>query len=238
MNPKKLLVYTASLIASAGIPLTASAADEASSADSSSNPFYQPLTLGLEAGTTGAGGFVAWHFANHWGVRTGFDYLQYSQDHQSIGDLNYNTKLQLMSEPLTLDFYPWKKNSFHVSVGVLFNQNKLTGSASGDQTINLDGETFTIDRVGSLNLKIEQQAVNPYLGIGGTLFHFDHAHRWALGGELGVAYTGDPKVSLTRSGTYNPAIDAAVRREQNKAQDYANQYKWYPVIKLNVSYSF
>jgi len=143
-----------------------------------------------------------------------------------------------MSEPLTLDIYPWKKHSFHVSVGVLFNQNKLTGTGQAERMFTLGGESFTIDRVGSLNLKIEQQPVNPYLGIGGTFFHFDRAHHWAMGGELGVAYTGDSKVSLTRSGTSAPVIDAALRREQTKAQDYANQYKWYPVLKLNVSYSF
>ena len=62
--------------------------------------------------------------------------------------------------------------------------------------------------------------------------------RWAMGGELGVAYTGDQKVSLTRSGPSAPLIDAAVRSEQSRVQDYANQhYKWLPVVKLTVSYS-
>ena len=137
-----------------------------------------------------------------------------------------------MSEPLTLDIYPWKEHSFHVSLGVLFNQNRLTGTADDTGTI------IPPARLGKLDLVIEQQLVNPYLGIGGNFCYFDHAHHWALGGELGVAYTGDPKVSLTRSGTPNGIIDAAVHREEKRVEDYADQFKWWPVAKLMVNFSF
>jgi hypothetical protein len=80
-------------------------------------------------------------------------------------------------------------------------------------------------------------------GLGGfgswRFFYFDHAHHWALAGELGVAYTGDSRVSLTRSGGINSAIiDAAMHYEQQKAQDWANQFRWLPVVKLMVTYSF
>jgi hypothetical protein len=91
--------------------------------------------------------------------------------------------------------------------------------------------------VGTLSLRVEQQPVAPYLSIGGPFFYFDHAHHWAMGGELGVAYTGEPKVSLTSSAS-GPLIDAALRREQSKAQNWANQFKWFPVVKLQVSYTF
>ena len=78
---------------------------------------------------------------------------------------------------------------------------------------------------------------SPYLSIAGNFFYFDHAHHWALGGELGVAYTGDTTVSLTSS-RHTAAIDAAVNYEQQKAQDWVNQFKWFPVLKLMVTYSF
>ena len=83
--------------------------------------------------------------------------------------------------------------------------------------------------------------MNPYLSIGGNFLYFDHAHHWALGGELGVAYTGDTSVILIRSGPSGPlssAIDGAAGREQQKAQAWANQLKWMPVVKLMVTYSF
>ncbi len=94
-----------------------------------------------------------------------------------------------------------------------------------------------------LNLKVQQQVVDPYLSIGGNFLYFDHAHHWALGGELGVAYTGTPIISLTREGRFCPggghnAIDAALGRRKQKAQDWADQFAWLPIIKLMVTYSF
>ena len=219
-------------MACGSIPFTASAAEATTSEESFAPPAYRPLTLGIEAGTTGAGGSLSWRFADHWGARAGFDYFEYSDSGFPIKALKYDAKIRLMSEPLTLDLYPWKGHSFHISAGVQFNQNRLTGTADATGTI------LPPARVGTLNLNIEQQLVNPYLSIGGNFFYFDHAHHWAMGGELGVAYTGDPKVSLTRTGPPAALLDAAVRAAQGGVQDYANQFKWWPVVKLTVSYSF
>ena len=243
MANTKLYLYAASLIVCAGATLNASAAEAAdNSADSSSRPPYQPWTVGAEVGTPGIGGFGSWRFSDHLGVRTGFDYFQWTEKNLSIGDFRYSAKLRLMSEPLTLDIYPWQKHSFHVSVGVMFNQNQLTGTSSGFGPVTIGGQTFEFSDIGVLNLKVQQQVVDPYLSIGGNFFYFDHAHHWALGGELGVAYTGDSNVSLTSSGRFSggshDAINSALSQEKQKAQDWADQFKWFPVVKLMVTYSF
>jgi hypothetical protein len=220
------------LVALGSIPFTVTAAEAVSIEQSSALPQDRPLTLGIEAGTTGAGASLSWRFADHWGVRSGFDYFEYSDSGLAIKDLSYNAKLRLMSEPLTLDIYPWKEHSFHISVGLQFNQNRLTGTAEDTGTI-IPPETL-----GTLSLEIKQQLVNPYVSIGGNFFYFDHAHHWAMGGELGVTFTGDPEVSLTRSGSPSAGADAALLVEKNRIEDYANQFKWWPVVKLMVTYSF
>jgi hypothetical protein len=242
MQNTKLYLCAASLIVCAGAAFTATAADTTDNlAELPSRPDYHEWTVGADAGSAGLGGFGSWRFYDYLGVRAGFDYFQWTENNLSVGDLNYNAKVRLMSEPLTLDIYPWKKHSFHISAGMLFNQNQITGDTTGLGPITIGGQTFHFPDVGSLNLKVEQQVVDPYLSIGGNFLYFDHAHHWALGGELGVAYTGDAKVSLTRSGPPGPlsgAIDAAVSREQQKAQNWADQFKWMPVVKLMVTYSF
>ena len=243
MTNTKLYLYAASLIICAGTTLNASAAEAAdNSADSSSRPPYQPWTVGAEVGTPGIGGFGSWRFSDHLGVRTGFDYFQWTEKNLSIGDFRYSAKARLMSEPLTLDIYPWQKHSFHVSVGVMFNQNQLTGTSSGFGPVTIGGQTFDFSDIGLLNLKIQQQVVNPYLSIGGNFFYFDHAHHWGLGGELGVAYSGDPRISLTSSGRFSggghDVLGGALGQEKQKAQDWANQFTWFPVVKLMVTYSF
>jgi len=209
------------------------------SAESPEPPPYRPWTVGLGIGTDGIfGGGVSWRFSDHLGARAGIGYGEASRNGVGIAGTKYDARLKMMMEPLTLDIYPWQKHSFRISVGVLFNQNELTGSATGDGTITINDQTFTRSEVGSLKMKVEQELVNPYLGIGGNLFYFDHAHHWAMAGELGVAYTGDPSVSLTRSGPAGPLVDAAVRGAQTRLQRYADDYKFWPVVKLAVTYSF
>lgn len=229
----------ARLMVCAGLTLTARAADESESAELPARPDYRPWTVGIEGGTEAiAGVFGKWRFSDHVGARVGVDVTQWSDGYLGIHNIHYDATIRLLSEPLTLDIYPWKRHSWYVSFGWMFNQNQLSGSASDQGTIIIDDHPFPTPNVGSLNLKITQQPVNPYLSIGGNFFYFDHAHHWALGGELGVAYTGDAQVSLTRTGPPSSVIDAALRAEQNHVQHYADQFKWYPLAKISLSFSF
>ena len=52
-----------------------------------------------------------------------------------------------------------------------------------------------------------------------------------------MAYTGVPNVSLSRANG-SGLSDDAVNNAKQKLQDYVNQYKWWPVVKLKVTYSF
>jgi hypothetical protein len=188
-------------------------------------PLFQPFTIGGEIGTTGYGGAVDWRFLNHFGVGTAFDYLTYNY-HGTIEDADYNVHLHLQSEPLTLNLYPWKRSSFHISVGALLNQNRLSGSSS--DTITINGNTY-----GNPVVSIKQEAENPYLTVGGNLY-FDHGHHVSLGGQLGFIYTGQPKVSFTASGI----TPTDQQTEQAKLQHYANDFKFLPVAKISLNYSF
>jgi hypothetical protein len=236
---KKFLLLTLNILAGAFITTITSAADETPLSEQPERPFYRPFTLGLEAGSTGFGGSGSWRFADHWGVRAGGDYFSYTDDELNIQHIDYNARLKLISQPLTLDVYPWRNNSFHISLGIMFNENELTGSATGAGDLNIGGNVFPGGSVGTLHMRIEQQLVNPYLSIGGNFFYFDRGHHWAMAGELGVAYTGNPDVSLTRSGGLpSSAIDEAVKVQEEKLKDYADQFRWWPVVKLMVTYSF
>jgi hypothetical protein len=204
------------------------------------NSHYRPLTLSAEAGTTGIGGAAQWRFADHLGLRAGADYFEY-KDTRTIKDVDYSAKLRLLSEPVTLDVYPWSSSSFHISLGALFNQNRVTGTGTAvdGQLVTLDGQQFLASDVGTLNLRVKQEEVNPYLSIGGNFFYFDPAHHWSMGGELGVAYTGKPKVTLTRSGgVAGSNIDAAVSEEEEKIRHASRDAQFWPVLKLAINYSF
>ena len=55
---------------------------------------------------------------------------------------------------------------------------------------------------------------------------------------MGIAYTGDPDVSLTRSGVPSEALDAVLQYEKEQIEDYADKFRWWPVVKIYVGYSF
>ena len=50
---------------------------------------------------------------------------------KSKGSTYNNTDLRLMSEPIGVDIYPWKKSSFRITVGIMLNQNELYRSCLG-----------------------------------------------------------------------------------------------------------
>ncbi len=147
MNNAKPYLYAASSIACSSTAFTAGAAKTTNNlAELSSRPDYREWTVGADAGSTGLGGFGSWRFYEHLGVRAGFDYFQWTESNLNVANLNYNAKARLMSEPLTLDIYLWKKHSFHISVGMLFNQNELTGTSTGLGPITIGSQSFSLGR--------------------------------------------------------------------------------------------
>lgn len=193
---------------------------------------FQPFTVGAQVGTLGYGGGADWRFLNHLGIGAAFNTFSYDY-HGTIESASYDIHLHLQSEPLTLNVYPWTHSSFHISVGALLNQNRLSGSS--DETITINNNTYS-----SPVLHIKQGAENPYLTVGGNLY-FDHAHRFSLGGELGFVYTGKPTVSFTaqNTGGVPPAqYQQDVQSELSKIQHYANDFKFWPVAKVSLNVSF
>jgi len=200
------------------------------------------VSIGAEAGTTGLGGSVSWKFSDHFGIRAGADGFDYTRN-QTIKGTDYDGKMRLLSENIGVDIYPWQDRSFRITVGALFNQNKLTATASRHSgSIKIDGANYSSAEVGTLNLQVKQQPVDPFLSIGGNLFYFDTAHQWAFTGEIGVVYTGNPKVDLNRSGGISTPLDAqineSIKKERAKVKSYAADGKFWPIAKLGVSFSF
>jgi hypothetical protein len=194
-----------------------------------SAPPYRPLTLGAEIGTTGYGGTGTFRFMDHFGVTGGFDYFDYTRN-GNIKNVDYAANIRLKGEPLALCLYPSADSSFRLNLGVELNQNRILGTSTGG-TFTLNGNTYP----GTLNLNIQQQPISPYITIAGNFFYFDHAHHVSIGGEIGAMYSGTPRVGLISS---NPAANADVANERQQVIKYANDLKFWPIIKLGVNVSF
>jgi hypothetical protein len=226
--------------------LTVGSTPTACAADSDeAAPAYQPFSIGAEVATPGVGGSASWRFADHWGARAGFNYWSYSQNGNEIEGIKYNTDLRLMSQPLAVDIYPWRASSFRFTVGIMLNQNELTGVRPADNSTAYVPTTIGngiydtgLNGIGDLNLKAKQQPVSPYVSIGYS-YYFDKAKHWSLSGEIGVAYTGSPDVALstsTRSEITDPNLRGDLNVEAQQIED--NAMKFYPILRIGVNYSF
>jgi hypothetical protein len=194
-----------------------------------------PFSVGAEVGILSFfSGSVAWRFSDHFGLRGGFNRFGYKTS-EDLDDVSYSLKLKMQSQPLLLDVHPWSERSFRLSFGVLFNQNQFSASANPTADVEIGNTTYTPAQVGSLNLSVKQRAVSPYLGMGGNLFYFDSTHQWAFTHEVGVAWTGKPKVSLSASGAV-PQAD--LENERQKISDDISKLVILPIIKFGINYSF
>ncbi|MFO1514735.1 MAG: hypothetical protein U1F83_17800 [Verrucomicrobiota bacterium] len=228
-----------------GVALTCSAANLSTqtvkAADETGAPDYRPFTLSLEASSTGPGVAADWRFAEHFGARAGvngFFGASIGIGNRDIEGINYDAKLKLMSEPLALDIYPWKSSTFRITVGIMLNQNQVEGQVPqdpvfGNTFIDINGTSYDSASIGDLNMKLEQNLVAPYVSIGMS-FYLDKQKHWSLGGELGVAYTGTPDVTLSTSSGLVPQQD--LNAEAQQIEDGA--WKFYPIVKVSLNYSF
>jgi hypothetical protein len=199
-----------------------------------SEPSHLDASIGVRAGTLGFGVEVGKLIFSHLGVRAGINFFNYGAKH-SISDLDYNARLRYQNIPVLLDIFPWARGSFHLTGGVVFDQNRITGTgtpnASGEIPIN--GTNYTQAQVGVLSGAIRYPSTAGYAGLG-----FGTPARHSL-----VAFVADfgvmistPKVSLnaTNAGT-DPQLASDLQAQQVTTQKKVNQYaKFYPVLSLGL----
>jgi len=199
------------------------------------------LSAAVEVGTLGPGVSLGWRLTEHFGVRGGVNYFSYSKDSKEVSDISYDSKLRLFSAPIGVDFYPWADSNFRITGGVLFNGNRFTADAPaqvpGALFIDLGGASIDSAAIGDLHMKVDQNTISPYVGVGYTWF-FGSEKRWSLGGEAGVAYAGSPNVSLSRNGAANAGIDNQLAIEQQQIEDDLNKYTVYPIVRVSIGFSF
>jgi hypothetical protein len=155
--------------------------------------------------------------------------------------INYDSQLNLSSVQLFGDYYLFGGNSFRITGGLVAQNNRfsVTSKPSGSGTYTIDNQTFSASQVGNLTGEFKYaNSIAPYLGIG-----FGRATNEGFGfnAELGVMFTGAPRVSLNASNpafnndpTTRGAIDNQIRQTENDLKGF----NIYPVLSVGVSYGF
>ncbi len=194
------------------------------------------LSAGLEISTLGAGLSVAYPVTDSLSVRG--IYHQYEYDYSDVEDgIDYNFELDLQNASLLLDYYPFT-SGFRLSGGVALNGNEVTGVARPSNTsYQIGDQTYTAAEVGTLNGTVDFKELAPYLGIGFTSGRDRSGLQFSA--DLGVLFQGTPDVTLNATGAAaNPALASDLNREQANLQSDLEDFEFYPVLSLGLSYAF
>ncbi|WP_245844771.1 hypothetical protein [Noviherbaspirillum humi] len=204
----------------------------------------QAVGLSAELGTTGLGAHLSVPLQENLNARFGVNALNYSFD-GSTSNVNYDFKLKLQTFDALLDFHPMA-GAFRISAGLVYNNNKIDAvgrpNASGSFTLN--GTTYTAAQVGTLNGNVDFRKMSPYLGIGwGNAAAKDKG--WGFTSDLGVLFQGSPTAHLSsncNAATFGQAscdaLASSVRAEEASLNDKLRNFRFYPVVRVGVSYRF
>lgn len=174
--------------------------------------------------------------------------------------MNFDTELRLFNAGAFAQYNPWDMQSgvalagVHFKGGVIFNQNKATLSAqpSATRTLTFAGRTYQASVVGNVDGEVTFNKVAPYLGVGWSSGDSSQ-EGLAFTADVGVMFTGKPKLSLSEScddsqartnpitgETINPCVQfrADVERERVRFQDRLDKLKAYPVASIGLIYRF
>ena len=202
----------------------------------------QPLGLGISTrlGTLGIGVDVAKSITPQVGGRLGFNFgkLDFSRTDSGI---SYDSQLNLSSVQLFGDYYPSSSSGFRITGGLVAQNNKfsVTSKPNSNGSYTIDNTQYQASAVGSLTGEYKYgNSIAPYVGIGIGKSTNDG---FGFNADLGVMFTGAPKVTLNASNqTFNNDAIARTRLD-NQVRQTENDLKGfnvYPVISVGLSYGF
>jgi hypothetical protein len=186
-------------------------------------------------------------------VRIGFNQFNYGHSFASDG-LQYGAQVRLRSVQATYDWYVW--GSLHLSPGVLiYNGNHATATVTAPpgQPFSLGGVTYISSGndpvTGNGDLNLGHAAPLLLVGLGNPVSR--GSSHIGLNLDVGVAFAGSPRVTLSFSGTAcdstgtvcapvasYPGLQSNLQAEEAKVDNKLHSLRYYPVIALGISYSF
>lgn len=195
------------------------------------------VALGAKLSTLGMGLELTKSFSDNINGRIGFNTWSTEQT-GTEDEVDYNIEIDLQTVGAMVDWYAFS-GSFRVSGGLLSNGNEINMTGVSNATYQIGDETYNASQVGTLTGVINFQSTAPYFGIGwgnpvakekGFGFTFD----------VGVMFQGSPEVELNATGTLanNAAFLAELDQEEANLQSDLDDFKYWPVVALGVSYQF
>jgi hypothetical protein len=197
--------------------------------------YGQNVGVTAKVGTLGVGGDLTVGLGSELNLRGGYNWFSYDRT-VSLNEADLDGTLDMNTIPVLLDWHCFG-GGFRISGGVVVNNNEISLSATPGTVLELDRRGF---RVESVDGSVTFDELAPYAGIGyGNAIGKDGS--WHFFCDFGVLFQGEPEVQATAKAS-NPGVQGALNRAlQVEIDDYQKDiedYAYWPVIAIGLSYRF
>ncbi len=206
-------------------------------------------TVGLNVGTVGIGLDISVPVTPSLNVRASLNGATYSGT-EVESDIEYDYSGDLLTIGALLDYYPVEESQFYLSAGAFYNGNGIDGTGIPyEGTYEINGVEYQATDIGALDAEFDFNKIAPYIGLGWG--HKSMEAGWGFSMDIGALYHGSPNAALdVTRGSGIPAddggpndilfeqIQADVEAEQKDLEDEISSYKWYPVVRIGLTYTF
>ncbi len=196
------------------------------------------LEAGVTAGTLGVGPELNLRTSDlPFGLRLNGTYMNVTTRGR-ISGAEYRGAFNMVGGGAIADFYPLD-TGLRLSGGVRYGAPRwrMHAAPAANGTVRVGDATYASSQVGNLSGTDKFNTVLPYVGVGYSASLLND--RLVLAADVGVAYQGNGRLSLSASGPLSNDANfrANLAREQSKVRNYAN-IPVYPVVMVSLRYNF
>jgi hypothetical protein len=213
---------------------------------------FSTFALGVHAGTLGAGIEAATPLTRSLNLRLGANFIDWAYAFNLDG-INYATNVNFRSGQASIDWFPFH-GGFHISPGILYFKNGLSGSASvtPGKPFSLSDTSYinsVDDPVGGTASVSYPHNFAPTLMFGMSNIIPRNGRHFSMPFEFGVAYTHAPVMNVILDGTactiqgcFNAATDpdtqANLKQELKDINDTTSKVTVFPIVSLGFAVRF
>lgn len=206
------------------------------------------LVWTTDLGTSGIGLHLTAPIAPDYGfeARIGANYLSSYKFNKNTTQIAYSFKASLRTIDALIDWHPLH-SGFRLTGGLVYNNNVIDGIGvpSRVTSFSFENGSYSTTQIGRLFGRITFNSVAPYLGFGWS--QPDSERGWSASSDVGVMYQGSPKTALAYGGCSLPgtgcalvanAVTPLLAAETRRLDDQLHTYRFFPVVRVGVSYRF
>lgn len=194
----------------------------------------QGLMVAGRFGTLGLGVDASVAVGSRLALRAGAGFQPWEPSHV-IDEIDFELELRSPAWLVAADLYV--AGPLRLSGGLAAFGSDISVRARLTEDVEIGNGTYSPSEIGTLTGDFDTNDVAPWVAIG-----FGRATGRGVGltFDLGVAFQGEPVVSLASDGPLadTPEFQANLAREEQNIQDDAKLVKLYPVVSLGITIGF